>query len=436
MLLYFKQAGQILKQNPFYSIIYILGTGLSISIVMILAIVFYIKIADIYPETTRSRLLITRDAEVIVDGEGSRGSYNLSLDVIKKCFYPLQKAEAITTIYTGYEQSFVQPGGSEEQIPAAIKCVDDGFWKVFPFSFMEGKPFTEADLQSGMHTVVIAESFARRVFGTTEVTGEQISIDFEHFTICGVVKDVSYATETTFAQLWIPYTAIEYEAAWEDNPYMGALGAFVAYVLAPSPQEIENVKAEITENLHKYKASLEGVTFSVMEQPDKQWQAYLRNGSTKQNFTKQLLQFGLIFFILLLVPAASLLGMADSQMEKRLSEMGVRRSFGAPWQKLMNQLVIENLLFTLIGGITGLFLSFLIIYLAQNWILQIGIGGSFISLIPEGTDSILQPSMMMNFHIFFIALIICIVLNLLVTVIPAWRAARKQIIYSLNAKQS
>jgi putative ABC transport system permease protein len=346
MTLYFKQAWQILKQNPFYSIVYIAGTGLSISMVMVLAIVFYIKIADISPETTRSRLLITQDAKVVVDGENSRGSYHLSLEVVKKCFYSLQSAEAVAVVYTDYENGFVQPDGSEEQIPASIKCVDDGYWKVFSFSFMEGNPFTEADLQSGIRTVVIAESFARRIFGTTEVTGKQIRIDFEPYRICGVVKDVSYATDKVFAQLWLPYTAIEYQASWDDNPYQGALGAFITYVLAPSSGEVNNVKAEILENLHKYNASSEGVTFSVMEQPeDRQWQAIIRHGDAKPDFTKQLILYGLIFFILLLVPAVSLSGMADSQMEKRLSEIGVRRSFGAPWHTLMYQLVIENLLF-------------------------------------------------------------------------------------------
>ncbi len=432
--LYFKQAWQILKKNPFYSMIYILGTGLSIAMVMVLAIIFYIKIADIYPEKTRSRLLTTKMAEVKIDGGDSRGSFFLSLETVKKCFYPLQSAEAVAAVYTDDRDAFVQPDGSEEQMPATVKYVDNGFWKVFSFSFITGSPFSEADIQSGIHKVVIAESYARRIFGTTEVIGNDIRVNFDAYYICGVVKDVSFATENTYAQLWIPYTAIEYSKAWDENEYQGALGAFVTYVLAPSIGEVGKVKAEILENISKYNASLEGVTFSVMGQPDNQWQSVIRSADSRLDFAKALLQYGLIFLILLLVPAISLSGMADSQMERRLSEMGIRRSFGAPKHKLLNQLVIENLLFTLIGGIAGLFLSYLIVFMAQDWILQIGIGQAYANSIPEGTDIILRPSMMINYRIFLIALFICVVLNLLITIIPAWRASRKEIIYSLNAK--
>lgn len=435
MILYFKQAWQILKQNPFYSTIYIIGTGLSISVVMILAIVFYIKIANVYPETKRDRLLITKQAEVRTDDGNSMNSYYLSLDVIKTCFYPLQSAEAVTAVYTDTEDFFVQPDGSEEQIPASVKPVDNGFWKVFSFSFIEGNPFTEADMQSGIRTAVIAESFARRIFKTTKVTGKYISIDFVPYRICGVVKDVSYAANKTFAQLWIPYTAIEIEeASWGDNPSGKALGQFISYVLAPSAAEIENVKAEIVENLRKFDTSLEGASFSVQGQPDNQWQSVIRYGDANPDFTKKRIRYGFIFFILLLVPAVSLSGMTDSQMERRLSEMGVRRSFGAPWYKIANQLITENMLYTFLGGIFGLLLSYLIVYLAQSWILQIGFENDFIDIIPEGTDVIMTPSMMINYQVFTIALLICIILNLLVTVIPAWRASKKEIIFSLNAK--
>ena len=46
---YLKQAWQLMKQNRFFSFVYILGTGLAISMVMIMATVYYIRTADIAP---------------------------------------------------------------------------------------------------------------------------------------------------------------------------------------------------------------------------------------------------------------------------------------------------------------------------------------------------------------------------------------------------
>ena len=40
----------LIRQNKLFSSLYVLGTGLAIAMTMIIAIVYYIKIAPIYPE--------------------------------------------------------------------------------------------------------------------------------------------------------------------------------------------------------------------------------------------------------------------------------------------------------------------------------------------------------------------------------------------------
>ena len=40
---YFKQAWNLMKQNRFFSTVYIIGTGLAISMVMVMAVVFHIR---------------------------------------------------------------------------------------------------------------------------------------------------------------------------------------------------------------------------------------------------------------------------------------------------------------------------------------------------------------------------------------------------------
>lgn len=53
---YFNQAFHLIRQNPLFSGFYILGTGLAISMVMLLVVIYYIKVAGIYPETNRARI--------------------------------------------------------------------------------------------------------------------------------------------------------------------------------------------------------------------------------------------------------------------------------------------------------------------------------------------------------------------------------------------
>ena len=54
--LYFKQAVELMKQNKLFSGIYIFGTALAIASTTILAVVIYLDIAPIYPDTNRDNV--------------------------------------------------------------------------------------------------------------------------------------------------------------------------------------------------------------------------------------------------------------------------------------------------------------------------------------------------------------------------------------------
>jgi putative ABC transport system permease protein len=123
--------------------------------------------------------------------------------------------------------------------------------------------------------------------------------------------------------------------------------------------------------------------------------------------------------------------MADSQMERRLSEMGIRRAFGASRRRLMWRLINENLLFTLLGGLFGLLVSYGIVYFFRRWIIHLVMTQQFLGEMPPGSDALPVPALI-NYTVFGIALLVCLTLNLMVTLIPAWQASRRPIVYSLN----
>ncbi|RHJ92431.1 ABC transporter permease [Parabacteroides bouchesdurhonensis] len=430
--LYFKQAWNLIRQERLFSSVYILGTGLSISMVMVLSIVFYIRLADIYPETNRSRILIAERSRV---EERNRPGYvstgNLSESIIRTCLGSLEGVEAIALELNDRSDFYVQPAGKETQLPVAAKFVNTDFWKVFPFRFTGGQPFTEADQLSRIPTVVIAQSLARRLFGDEDAVGQYISLNFRQYKVCGTVQDASYLTSRSYAQLWIPYTVSEsyQQDTWGDTSTQG--GYFASVLVAPDA-DIEKVKQAAEDNVQRYSNTLPDYTFSMMGQPDYYWQSVLRTWEDNIDFGKLILQYALVFFILLLVPAVSLSGMTDLRMERRLAEMGVRRAFGAPVGALMKQILSENLFFTLLGGLLGLLFSYLLLFLTRDWVMQIGI--SFVETVHEDAEIVIPASMLLNYTVFGVALAVCFVLNLLSALIPAWRASRRQIIYSLNAK--
>jgi putative ABC transport system permease protein len=429
---YLKQAWNILRQERLFSSIYIIGTGLSITMVMSLSIVFYLKLADIYPETNRHRLLIVKSGtENTSEGRGSYSS-SLSLKTINACFANLETAEAVTAIMPGSsEENYIQVPGRKEQPKVVARYVDTLFWTVFPFRYVEGKPFTGADFNSGLPVAVITRTLANNIFGTTDVVGREISMNFRSYRITGVVREASLITERTFSHIYLPYTVLpDWDSSFTPEK---TLGGYQAYILAPTASDLDKVRAEALENISRYGQTLKA-EFSTVDQPDRQWQTVFRiGGNHRPDFNKILLQYALIFTILLLVPAVSLSGMTESRMERRMAEMGVRRAFGAPMGSIMRQILTENLLFTALGGALGLLLSSFLVIAGRNWIMQIG--GRFGGSVSGGFDSTITPEMLLNLPVFAIALAVCLILNLLSAFIPAWRAARRPIVYSLNASE-
>ena len=87
---YLKQAWNLMKQNPLFSTLYIVGTGISIVMTMVIAIVYYVRLAPVYPETNRMRTLVVKSAKMTNDE--STHSANISYAMLKDWFYSLYRS--------------------------------------------------------------------------------------------------------------------------------------------------------------------------------------------------------------------------------------------------------------------------------------------------------------------------------------------------------
>ena len=115
-------------------------------------------------------------------------------------------------------------------------------------------------------------------------------------------------------------------------------------------------------------------------------------------------------------------------MQQRISELGVRKAFGATRNTLIRQILNENLVLTSLGGILGLIFSYLAVYAMRTWLFtnsqNIGTAGDF-SLSME---ALFSPM------VFVLAFVFCLVINILSAGLPAWITARRTIVDSLIDK--
>ncbi len=431
---YFKQAWQLIKQNKLYSYIYIAGTALGISMVMVLAILNYVKTANIYPEMNRDRLMYARSIEVS-PVDTIRFKYknysSLSYKAARLLFMPLQTPEKVSLMMSGSD--FASLPNDDNLITVKSRFVDTNYWSIFDFNFIAGKPFSDDDFQSGIKTAVITESLAKSIFGTKEAVGQYIDYGFEPYRVAGVVNDVSYVTSETYAQMWMPYSCVQ-DYNFESSERGGMIGNIDrVYMLAKSSSDFEAIRNEVNENVRKYNAQATDWKISLLEQPDVHSVAINRVWSNEiPNIKKIRIHNILLVFLLLLVPAINLSGMNSSRMERRLGEMGVRKAFGASRSKLVKQVMTENFLLTGLGGLAGLILSYVIILISSNWIIDMG--KSYSNTLPEGISVDFSLTMLINAQVFIIVLLVCLVMNILSALIPVYRSLRKQITDSLHIK--
>lgn len=365
---YLRQAMQMLRQNKFFSIIYITGTGLAITMVMILAILYYFRTGNIAPETNRDRMLVIQHGKILNKTEGQgNGSSRLSYPTIKECFYSMQTPEAVTAILPiGEQTEFIQTPGSDEVYNGLVMGTDVAFWKIFQFRFLAGKPYTEEEFTSGIRKAVVSESLARRLFNTSDATGKTFLLNFEEYQVSGVVEDVPSIAQFCYAEMWIPFTNRPSQiqgSKWCDF----ILGHMQLYILAKKPGDFDAIRREAEENCRRYSANIPQYNFVLNEQPDTVLRAWLRTDSfASPKFMKLFIQIFSVIFLLLLVPSINLTGMTASRMKKRMEELGIRKAFGAQNRTLLLQILYENLLLTLLGGLIGLLISYGLIFMLKD----------------------------------------------------------------------
>lgn len=424
---YFKQAWRLLKENPVLSAISIIGTALAICMIMVIVMSHQVKNAPYPPETNRDRMLYMQyaSARSKTDTLAPGASGPVAAELVKECFKPLKTPEAVSISTAVYEPAgLVTIPGVKKAVHLDKRLTDAEFWQVFNFSFVSGKPYTVEDVASGLKKAVIAESVARRLFESTDAAGKIFRINHVDYTVCGVVKDVSTLASFAYAQVWMPYTS---QAIYQSNS--GITGRYQAFILAKSPKDFPAIRREAEQLRQRFNAAQTDVIAVYMEQPDEHYKAIHRLASNMPPDMKQIInQSVIVLILLLLVPVVNLSSMTGSRMQKRLSELGVQRAFGATKGNIFSQTLWESSLQTLLGGLLGLIFSFIASYAFKEIIYGNARNARLLSDVSIQWDTLFNPA------IFIYALLFCLLLNLLSALVPAWKVSKTGIVQSILSK--
>lgn len=417
LLQYFKQAIGMLRDNLLVNIISILGTALSIAMIMLIVIIIQVRVSGYSPESARGRMLYLSGAAAISKEGNTRNNGAMSSSIVRECLYTLKQPEAVTAGFT--EERAVSLPGRRLFKEHQVRYTDPGFWKVFDFAFLHGKPFTEADFRSAIPVAVISDDLARQLFEGEEAIGRSIVIDFVDYRVVGVVKSVSRAAAEAYGEVWLPYTC--HTGIYEYHRYEGISGSFTAILLARHSCDFDAIRQELSATVARFNSAQKEFDLGFGQAPYDRIDVLAgSHGLWKVNVKDYLFDTGMLLLFLLLVPALNLTSVIQSSIQKRRSEMGLRKAFGATGSRLVMQVLSENMVITFFGGILGLLLSVGFFYLGKSVLI--------------GANTAVTAEMLLQPGLFGAALLFALLLNLLSAALPAIRISRQQIVNALTDK--
>lgn len=395
------------------------GTALAIFLIMAIFMSDRLQDVSISPDSNRQRILVGQGID-FHSGKDSGSGMGIKYELANKLYNNLDGIEKISFVAYMWGKSDVGlPNG--KVISAQGLKVDDEFWNLYDYQFLSGKPFYKEEIDSGTDIAILTESVARKIFGSIDVEGQQIDINNIPYKIKGVVKDPYPLLSDGTMEFFINFSPVTINEGFGD----GLFGETNTRLLMKDGVKAEYIKNQVKQRYEEATRELEEEGSSLIYHKQPYTSAELSSGSFGSNNDPQL-EFktrlkGLVYVVVLLLPAINLSSMTRSRLRNRISEIGVRRAFGAKRKSIISQIFVENLLMSFVGGAIGLCFSLIFLAFLSGYFIAFTDPYSFAAMTPVSVSPVIWN--VFDFSAFFIAFGACFVLNILSATVPAWRAS-------------
>jgi len=402
---YIKLAFKVFARHKFFTFVSLFGISFTLMILLVVSALFDHTLGPVYPELKVDRSLYVVDLELKGPEISGRGS--VSYYFLNKYVKSLKTPEAVT-IVGFFQKTITYHEGRKFKL--ALKYTDAEFWDIMDFEFVEGRSYTQTDIDNINQVAVINEATKEKYFGKETAVGKYIEADWKKYKVIGVVKDVPIIRILTYGDVWVPISNTK-----EDITSYNMDGDYQAIILAHSRNDFKAIKTEFKKHLEqvefqddKYN-SIRGGADTLMESTSREMFGF---DETKVHYLYVILLGLMILFMLL--PALNLVNININRIVERYSEIGIRKSFGASSMTLVGQFIVENVLLTFIGGFIGLIITFIVLAVINT------------------SEVIPYSNFTLNIRIFIYAIFIILFFGIFSGVYPAWRMARLKPVYALQ----
>ena len=418
MLLHSLRVGlKVLARRPFFTFVSLFGIALTLAVLTVATALLDHTFGSVAPEVHADRMLGIFQIEMS-NGEGRHYRGEAGFSLLDRNLRGLELAEEMS-LFTIPSALVTFVDG--RKVPLDLRRVDGAFFRVLQFDFLEGGPLTDDDDADARPVAVISERARQLLFGNAPAVGQTFELDSQRLRVQGVVRTIPDFRPISAADVWVPI-----QSARSDSYRRGLTGRFQALLLARERSDLGALRSEVEGRLATVDPSSETEFQSFSTYVDSPFDALSRElldlygeehaGLAPGSRMKMLIAVGMLLFMAL--PSLNLVNLNLSRILERVSEIGVRKSFGASSRALVAQFLVENLVLTLLGGALG----FVFGALGLNAIS----GSAFVSYAELG----------LNASVFAWGLLLITIFALISGVYPAWRMSKLHPKEALEEKPS
>jgi predicted permease len=289
-----------------------------------------------------------------------------------------------------------EPGNPPQ--PYHMERATTGIFSMLHIHPVFGRDFLPSDAQPNAAPVLMIgyAIWQNRYAGSPSVIGRQVRVNEKPATIIGVMPE-GFLFPTT-VDMWMPLAPTPDDQK-RDNRSLQVFG-----ILKPGTS-IATANTEFTGIAHRlatqYSDTNKNITALLLD-----FHQRYNGGNIRMIFILMLASVGFV----LLIACANVANMMLSRAIGRQREMSIRAALGASRWRVIRQLLIESVLLSVLGGLTGLGLA----VFGVHW-------------FDLATSSVGRPywvQFTMDYSVFGYFAALCILSGLLFGMVPAWRSSR------------